>query len=361
MINLDARLQAALSTISGTYLVAVTKSAERHYGLDADTLLKSIGLSKSQISSIESRIPSYYLFNLFRMIAKTTQDPSIGLALGQYLELKSFSILGYLLMNSVDVGEGIKQLLRYEKLANELSFTTYEETDDECILKWHCPVQGAEAQSFQEIIITGIVCISRSVSEEYIPFTSVSFEHPEPPNADQYESILKCDVKFGQEHCGIRFPKSVLRTKLKNADPLLSNIVMKSADSMLSDFDNSFSFVSNVKKAIFKLLPSGELSMENVASSLSISNRVIHNRLKKHSLTFNDLVDEVRRILALHYIADESVSLVDIGLLLGFADQSSFTRAFKRWQGETPGDYRKSLFVNTNKARTRTQQFSLGA
>lgn len=354
MINLDTRLQAALSSLSGTYLAAIVHIAEKHYGLDRDDILHSIGLSNTQLMSIESRIPTYYLFNLFRVLSKTTNDLSLGLHLGQHLEVKSFSTLGYLLANTRTIGEGIHQLLRYEKLANELCLTSFEELEnDECILRWHSPIQGEEVRYIQEIILTGMVCLTRSMAASPVQLFSVNFEHSKPSNYEEYERTLKCPVNFDQNECSIRFSKSVLDTPLKDADPLLSKIVTRSAETMLLEFDSSVNFISEVRNAIFLLLPSGELSMERVAKALGISNRVIHNRLKKHDVTFNCLVDEVRRILALHYIADETVSLVDIGLLLGFADQSSFTRAFKRWQGETPGDYRKSFFVRTRRAKAQ--------
>ncbi len=353
MINLDTRLQAALSSISGIYLGGLINIATTYYRLDREELLHNTGLTEEQLLSTEGHIPTYYLFNLFRVLYKTTHDASLGLHLGQHIDIKSFTTLGYLLTNAETVREGIRQLLQYQKLVNELALTTFEETEEECILRWHCPIKGEEARHFQEIALTGMTCMAQSIVSQPLTINSINFEHTPPVNAHEYEHILKCPVNFSQKECSIRLAKESMEIGIKNADPLLSKIVLRSADTILLEYKHSVSFISDVRTAIFRLLPSGNLSMEQVAKRLGISSRVVHNRLKRHNISFNGLVDEVRGILALHYIADETVSLVDIGLLLGFADQSSFTRAFKRWQGETPGDYRKSFFISTRRARSQ--------
>ncbi|MBL4794827.1 MAG: AraC family transcriptional regulator [Pseudomonadales bacterium] len=342
MLEIDEKLVAGLSSMGASFLISILEIAQEQYQIDPDELLDEIGLTKDKIEPVGARVPAYYLSMLFMSILKRSQDEHLALRIGQKTELKSFHILGYVLMNARDIRECVERLIRYEKLLIESSMTTFEEADGECSIQWHNPYQGPEGRHFSEIILTGWICISRRMTNSTLTINRVNYSHSPPSDISNFEKVYGCPVYFDQPFCSVEFSSPMLDSPIQAADPVLSDIMKKHADKMLLDYDTSINFVSEVRGIIFQLMPGGELSMDKVAEQIRLSNRVIHNRLKKHGVTFNDLVDEVRRILALFYIEDDSVSLVNIGLLLGFADQSSFTRAFKRWQGETPGDYRKS-------------------
>jgi AraC-like DNA-binding protein len=115
------------------------------------------------------------------------------------------------------------------------------------------------------------------------------------------------------------------------------------AEKLLAEFDHRDEFTSRVRTIIVKGLAIGEATLDEVARHLAITPRTLQRRMNERDETFKSVLDEVRRGLALTYIAQPSIDLAELAYLLGFSDQTAFQRAFKKWTGTSPGKYKKSL------------------
>ena len=128
---------------------------------------------------------------------------------------------------------------------------------------------------------------------------------------------------------------------LESADPGLSLMMEREARDLLADFDINSNLVSAVRARIYQQLADGEPSLESVADSLGMAARTLSARLARRSLRFADILDGLRQSLAELYLQDSALSLTEIALLLGFAESSSFSRAFRRWRGTSPNQWRR--------------------
>ncbi|MES2663234.1 MAG: AraC family transcriptional regulator [Pseudomonadota bacterium] len=333
-----------LTNLTAAYIVELARVASEIYDIDEKEILTICGLSTEQIQSGE-HVPVFYAFSLLLHLIQTTEDEFIGLNLGRHIELKAFHMLGYSLMNCTNVEEALNRVLRYESLALEGSLTEFRQEYDDVIVSWSCPYPGEEARYFRELVISGWASIAKRTVPGGFPLKEVRFTHPAPSNLDLYHQIFECPIVFNALESAMIFSKDLLHCTFQTTDPALGKVMTHYADLMLNELDDHIGFLSELRRLIYKIMPNGEVTIDRVAETMEISPRALHLRLKKLNISFTELLDDVRRILALVYLEDRNITQLDIAVLLGYSDQSAFCRAFKRWVGETPGDYRKSVMM----------------
>ncbi len=337
-------LSCGLKSVTGVFALEIAETAESIYGIEGDKLLNLAGLNRQDLETENSQIPSFHVFAMVLNIIRLTQDEAVGLHLGKLLTLKAFHMLGYVLMNCRNLGEMLQRTLRYERLVMESSLTTFEKNNDKGILKWEFDYSDSEARYFRELVITGWLAISRSMvcDPSSIQLEAVHFPHAAPSCGNsEYERIYECPVHFNADFCGVVFNLATLDIPYVSQDPILSGLMQQYADIMLGELNENVSFLSTARSTIYQLMPSGDLSFERFAEEMRLSHKILYKRFKKAGMTYSELVDDVRRILAMIYLENLDINLLDVALLVGFTDQSSFSRAFKRWYDEPPGDYRK--------------------
>lgn len=330
-------------SLSAGYLESILPSLEEKYGLDPSGLLSQSGIEQSDFSDPSNLIPFYKVATLFMLIFQASKDYSLGLHIGELVQIKSFQVLGYSVYSSSTLREAIDRLVRYERLVGELGRTVLEEDGDYLCLKWHCPIESEGYEMVVEAAITGWVVIGRQlVANNYGDFW-VCFEHAGPKDIADYERVYQSKVEFSAGFSGVKIKKELLNLPVTTADPGLKSIMDQHAKTLLNEFSSKMNLLNEVRAAVYQSLADGEPAVETVAAKLELTPRALQNRLKSQGVNFTQLVDEVRKITALHYIKDKSMNLLDIAFLLGFSEQSSFNRAFKRWTDMAPGEYRKSL------------------
>lgn len=338
-------LQALPASLSAAWVNDALATVQKEYGIVPADLLAQAGVDARAFANPTTLVPLIDVLRLFATALGRTGDNAMGLRLGANVQPRSYPVLGYVIMGSATLGEAIDRLLRFERIIGELGRASLGDEDAEhLLLRWDCPVPMPYARYLRDAAVAGWVGFARSLLDgDYAPLTA-RFEHPEPPPAERavYEKIFRCPVQFGAPHTGIVFPRGWLKLPLRSADAALGGIMEEHAARLLADFSSGINLSNEVRSAIYRHLPGGEPDIETVADDLGMTVRALQARLRKADVTFSDLVDDIRRSLAAVLVADERLTLVNVALLLGFSEQSSFTRAFRRWYGMAPGEYRKS-------------------
>jgi AraC-like DNA-binding protein len=170
----------------------------------------------------------------------------------------------------------------------------------------------------------------------------VAFTFPEPKSTGEQFGVFRCPLKFSQPASIISFNSADARRPFSAANRELAIHSDQILDAMLKDLQQA-DIISQVKRAIVEDLPSGTPNQDDIARRVFVSSRTLQRRLTDESTNFRILVLEVRRELAEKYIADKSMPLAEISYMLGFADTSSFSRAFKQWTGHAPVAFRSNL------------------
>ena len=344
---LDPQVAQTSASLSAAYLQSMLPALRSHYpAVDVDSLLLGTGIDADQLSDPEYLIPFYRVGGFFLALLQETGDQGLGLVMGASVQARSYHVLGYAILSSGTIAEAIERLIRYEQLAGQLGRTTITFADP-VKLEWHCPFEGPWSRHVKEAAIAGWVTFGRSLVADSGKPLGVYFDHDRVIDAARYEAVFGCPVHFDAGWTGVTLDPESLEQTIVSADPGLKLLMDRQAAERLETFSSRINLVNEVRAEIARGLPNGEPSLEAVAGPLGLTPRALQNRLKNAECHFKDVVDEVREQLAYAYLADESASLVDIAFLLGFAEQSSFSRAFKRWRGMSPAAYRKSLQADT--------------
>lgn len=343
-IPVSPDLQALPASLSAAWISDALATVQKTWGIAPADLLTQAGMDAQVLANPTALVPLIDVIRLFAVVLARTGDFTLGLKLGANVQVRSYPVLGYVIMGSATLGEAIERLLRYERIVGELGRAVREDAGDEVLLRWECPVPDPYARFLRDAALGGWVGLARWLLDAPAQAPrAVYFEHPEPPPDERagYEAFFRCPVHFAQPYTGILLPRDWLALPLRSADPALGGIMEEHAAKLLADFAGGLNLVNEVRSAIYRRLAGGEPDIESVAGDLGMGARALQARLRKNSLTFSDLVDDVRRSLAAVLVADERLTLVNVAFLLGFSEQSSFTRAFRRWYGTAPGEFRR--------------------
>ena len=331
------------ASLSASYLVSLMP-ALKSWGIDTNALFEEVGLDSEQVNTQGYRLSIYHALRLYSLCQKNINDPLLGVRLGRNVRPKSFPVLGYAAMSSSNLGEAISRLLHFEKLVWNLGSTELERSDDTVKLKWSASAITPIPTQFVEGAISGWVHFGNQVVADNKNISpKIFFKHAPSVDVNQYQALLECEVLFNQQWNGIELPASALNLQLIDADPELRQLMDEQGARLLKNYRKRTNLVNEIRALVVQHLQFKEPTIEEISEQFDMSSRSLVSRLADQGVTFTSLVDEVRKELAISYLSEESLALVDIAFLLGFSEQSAFTRAFKRWTQQTPGQYRRSL------------------
>lgn len=340
---IDPGIAGEPQSVSAAYIGSVLPPLLAHYRLDQADVLARAGIDAAQLARADALLPLVDVLRLFLVILEQTGDDGLGFETGRLVQARSYQVLGYALLASADLGQAIQRLLRFEKLAGNLG-TAKLTPGDPVRLSWQCPVTGTPARFVTEAAITGWVSFARQLvgdaTTEIAPLAAF-FRHAAPADRQRYERWFGCQVHFQAAFDGVELAPAMLSLPLRGADPGLAQLMEREAAALLADYDAGTNLVNAVRSQLYQMLSDGEPGIEAVAARMGLAVRTLQSRLQRHGVSFQALLDGLRRSLAELYLRDPALSLSDIALLLGFAEQSSFNRAFRRWRGQSPTAFRR--------------------
>lgn len=328
------------SQISAAYLRGLIDFL-RLRNIDAERFLERYEVDEALIENFQARLP-VERFNQMLYEAETlTGDADIGLHVGEQIKPNQYGVLGLSIMNCKTLEEAVQRHTRYENLVCNVAMSCYQIKGDQVELTWDTCAPEATRHIAEENVASWIT-FARWISGTDLSPSLIQFQHAKPASVVEHERIFRCLLKFSGDRVRVVFPASYLKLSLRQYDPAMLAMLDKYAERLLLQLNSSDRFVDQVTAAISAHLQSGEVSLGHIAVSLELSERQLQRKLKEEGLTYQGVLDETRKTLALKQIEDDIVDLSEITFLLGFSDQSAFQRAFKKWTGLTPGQYRKS-------------------
>ncbi len=332
---MEATILASAGRVLWRYLVAQK--------VDADALFVRCGLDPVQIHQPRTRYPYPLLCKALVEAAVVTRNENIGLESAKYFSPLDLNALGVTFLSSGTLSEALQRLLRYEAIVNSNLMISILESQNRIDLVsevLHIPVDAIRI--IEDARTAMFVDLCRRGLDKSLNPMEVAFTYPMPKNTGDYFGEFRCPLLFSQRVSRISFNIADARRPFTAANrelALNSDLIL---ESMLNDLKEG-NIISQVKRAILDQLPSGKLNEEDVAKRVFVSSRTLQRRLADESTNFRTLLLEVRREMAEKYIADKSMPLAEISYMLGFADTSSFSRAFKQWTGGSPALFRNSL------------------
>ncbi len=328
--------------MSGTYFAPALslplKIAQEHH-IDTAPVLKKLGIDSKLITDPNARFDMDKINRFFLEMADLIPGESFALAAGNHWHPGQMGALGYGWMTSSTLRTGFNRLIRFTKILNDELRIELNETGDFLEIRKWFKVSDEVPRFRTDGAMAILMAMIRFNTDASFHPDSVTFSYPEPDDTSAYYQLFQCPISFGEKYDAIVIsieeadkPRICSNSQLS----LLNDQVLVKYLAKL-DKDN---IVEQVKATIMGQLSSGATNDLSIASDLFMSKRTLQRRLNDNDTTFKELLNEVRHELANKYILDSSLPVTEISYLLGFSETSSFTRAFKRWSGQSPTEYR---------------------
>ena len=324
----------SFSSIS-TVTEAIARTLES-YQIDTRALFISLGLDPEPFRNPDARVSKDKMEAIWVQAEVLTGNPCIGFEIGQALTATNLHAVGYAWLASSSLREGLQRIVRYQRLISTHADMDLTQKDDVVEMQ----IDREPGEDFgDDVAFAGIIKLCRDISfPDYSP-QSVHMMRIEPPCAPKLAEYFACPIEYEASIDKICFSAESIDEELKRNNPSLAQASEAVARDYLANMDKK-DVVARARSAIAARLPDGEPNRGSVAKKLAMSERTLARRLADRNYTFTSLVDEVRDQLAKEYLRQSRFSVTDVAFLLGFSDQSNFARAFKRWSGDSPSEFR---------------------
>ncbi|CCK77001.1 MAG: helix-turn-helix domain-containing protein [Oleispira antarctica] len=302
--------------------------------------------------SIESRdkfgISSHKMARLHQVAVEHIKDPAMGIRLGQYIAKSGVSIAD-MLMKSETLATGIEVLITRSKVITESGYFELTDVDVDTMRLSFTQGEGIVFSSYQkDMIFSAIQHWFLSVFPDANQHLKYFFD-ANSVSGIEHEKLLGCSIGKADDTY-IEISKCLLVRNNPYADKLLFNKNIIETDKIIAKRMQRLDLYIEVRAAIKRCLLQRSATQENVAQQLNLTIRNLQRRLKEVGITYQAILDDSREALALHLIKDLDIPLYEISFLVGFTEPSAFYKAFRRWTGKRPGDYRQDVMQQSDQS-----------
>jgi AraC-like DNA-binding protein len=288
---------------------------------------------------------------LARQLIQSSTNPSYGLAIGSALHISDYGAVGYAALSSANLLEALKTTIKFRNLVIKGIPTKLERTSDGYVYSVDCISDSPILYPLIELELAACIRFAKLCTQSTdaypINIKRVSLKHCPIVSERHYQRVFGCPPTFNANTYSLVLPANDLEKPTHNPNYGLFKLLEDKLNPALLNRSERISFSDKVRAYIGANIPENFPSQEEAAQHFCLSVSGFKNRLKKEGFTFRGLVDEKRFKLAEQYIKDDDRSLKEIGYELGFSDQSAFNRAFKRWHGLNPGQFRATETDNS--------------
>ncbi|AQG78071.1 AraC family transcriptional regulator [Spirosoma montaniterrae] len=315
--------------------------AARQRGADPDALIQTVGLTPGYLRHPDNRISIRQMHDLWREAIAATGDNSLPLKLGELVSPMSVGVLAYVMMHSPTLGAALNRLFQYQDLVCEGIRTTGKRTGNQFALlldivspdvTYPDYALNSELSVYQSAM--------RALTGQRLVADTVQFSYPHPADVSEHERVFgPAEIGFDTHQTAYIFDASLLNLPVLNANPGLFTLFEQHAGELLQRV-RTLTLRERVRAEIVTLLKGEEPTLVAIADRLAMGVRTLQLHLKGEGTTYQQELDDVRKELAVRHLREPNLSLTDVCYLLGFSEPSVFFRSFKKWTGQTPGEFR---------------------
>jgi AraC-like DNA-binding protein len=325
-----------------SWVLLIAKAIDAN-GLDSRELFAKAGLDYKKLRDPVARFSFPAVVRLWQFATETTRDPGFGLSVASYWHPTTLHALGYSWLASKNLEEAFERAVRYSRIVNtaangmlriERSAAGYCLVIDGGGLKPH------PASASLDAALAMLMVMSRAAYGEDFRPLRVSLQRDKPEGHQRFSDFFSAPVDFSQAENAMWLDPEVVAEPLVTANPELVRINDQIVIDYLAQIDRS-DVTMRVKAELIERLPNGQVGEEEIASSIHVSRRSLQRKLREQGISFTQLLENTRRELGLQYVRDPQHSFNEIAFLLGFAEPGNFSRAFKRWYGKSPSQFRR--------------------
>lgn len=299
--------------------------------------LRDAAIPDATLSDPDGRLPSEAVAALWREAYRVTQNASLGLHVAESLRPGAYRVTHFIAANSPTVGAAFERLCTFSRWADDsIALKVVAERDRFAVVLDASDTEPCgglvRAEHTLALLYLGV---SRATRVSFTP-ERLDLVAPCPADPGERERVFRCSAHFAQPENRLWFDRRTWNIEVQGANDALLDLLEAHARTLLSRLPAEPAIVSSVRQVVCRQLSHGAPAIERVARELGVSVRALQRGLAEHATSFSQIVDDTRIATAQALLADRSLSIAEIALMLGFAEQSAFSRAYKRWTGTPP-------------------------
>jgi AraC-like DNA-binding protein len=312
-------------------------------GLDTRALLHGIGIDPDAPVDPKLMVSENDYYELFADVARNDSDGvDLPLRVGASMRCDNYGAFGLAWKSALNLLGSCERAERYARVLTSVATYQVRETGSGFLMNLH---RNGDRQNLgfrlsNEATIASIAAISQEVSTLQFRASAIYFKHAAPVTTVAHERHFHCPVHFDTDMDALLVSHELMRAPNQLGDPAIVKFFDAHLDNEVAEFDDEVSLERRVRARISRALSQGIPTLSEIATQFGMSGRTLQRRLSDRGYSFQTLVDESRRQLAMQLLRETSYPLAEIAFMTGFSEQSAFNRAFKRWAGQTPRSFR---------------------
>lgn len=288
----------------------------------------------------DARIGHSDAMHLLQAAVNMTGDTALGLHAAEMMEEGNLDLIEYVLRSSNTVAQGMESTNRYMRLMHDALEFSVDVSGDTVTLYLGVSASLEWTVASADYLAALVAITLRRATQGRMWPVEARFKHAAPGHLEEYTRVLRCLVTFDADRNALVFERDQLEQRLSTADIGLNAMLEGHAERLLKELPPIRNFTEGVRAILESGLETGNTRMAVVAKHMHVSGRTMRRRLHEEGTSYLQLLDSVQRKLAMAHLQADALSIGEIAQRLGFSRIPSFYRAFKRWTGVTPGEYR---------------------
>lgn len=333
-------MTAEPGTIAICFVAAALQSVHGR-DLNAHELLANVGLSSSLLQVPQARVSAKHYGALWRAIAAALDDEFFGQD-SRRMKVGSFAMLCHSVLSCKTLGRALQRSLRFYALILDDISGTAERDAKEARIVLHERVAGASPRVFaHELLLMLLHGVSCWLVGRRIPILRTEFSYAEPAHSAEYRLMYCMDLRFNRPNTLLAFEASYLDLPVLQNERSAKEFLRTAPEGILLKYKNGSSLTARVRRRLRQFLPGTVPDFEQLADEMRMTSATMRRRLHEEGESYQSIKDQLRRDLAISFLSHSNRSVMDIAVELGFSERSAFHRAFRKWTGAAPGEFRR--------------------
>ena len=341
--------KALASIVANTYTYAIGR------GVSLSSVHSLTGLSRFDLLNPEARLPEDVVPLIWTLLCKAYPEERLTLHMASGTSLSYFGSLTQCVQHADTLRSALQTFVRYQAILADQLYVDLVESDREGVLRWHNPMDEIDGGCSTEVTLAMLKRLVQSILGVDDFLVRVEFEHSPHPLPQAYNTFFGASVHFQRPCNEVVFRRAALDLPVLQSDPHLFKYIQGNLDLQLKKCGQPSTHVSplsDLEGAIARNAESGEYTAEALARQMNISLRALQRLAKEHGLQIRQLLENARTERARQLLVDPTLGVEAIAAQLGYSDDRAFRRAFKRWTGRTPAEFRQHLTCTALTAST---------
>lgn len=310
-------------------------------GVDRKALIAGVGLEAELLAIPGERLPVSQFIEFYQLAQKLSANPDLGLYVGRLIYFLGLNLHLYMTTICRNLKEYLNVIPSTINLRGDLGQVIIRSAGEYIRLEWHpLDPSSASLRYLSDEMLASSALIVGSICSLPVPVQRAHFSYSRPARTAALESSFCHDLSFDAPVSCLYFKRECLRYPLASLDYELGMEFKATPRSLFSGEGDEDPFLRDMKAAIRRALPSGQLTIDSLSGDLGVSRRTLQRRLTARDSSFKLLLQGMREELSLRYLLDPRLGITEIAFLLGYSDQASFSNAFRGWRGCSPSEHR---------------------